>query len=287
MAVAEAVTNMAAAGVDELSTVKLSANWMAAAGEPGEDADLYDGVRAVALDLCDSLGLSIPVGKDSLSMATRWQEDSGSCEVIAPLSLVVTAFAPVSNIHATLTPVLRTDVESVLVFIDLAAEQCRLGGSALAQVYGQVGSEVPDVESTAVIRDFFVATRELMHGGHVLSYHDRSDGGLFVTLAEMAFAGRCGIEVDLGDGDPLAVLFNEELGAVFQIEKRKVNSVFQVLKEHRLESHSKVIGIVASSHSDISFTVGGHPLYRRCERDLHRVWSETTWRIQTLSLIHI
>ena len=282
MAVAEAITNMAAAGVDELSTVKLSANWMAAAGEPGEDADLYDGVRAVALDICDSLGLSIPVGKDSLSMATRWQEDSGSCEVIAPLSLVVTAFAPVSNIHATLTPVLRTDVESVLVFIDLAAEQCRLGGSALAQVYGQVGSEVPDVESTAVIRDFFVATRELMHRGHVLSYHDRSDGGLFVTLAEMAFAGRCGVEVDLGDGDPLAVLFNEELGAVIQIEKRKVNSVFEVLKEHHLESHCKVIGKVEPSHSDISFTVGGHPLYRRCERDLHRLWSETTWRIQTI-----
>ena len=169
---------------------------------------------------------------------------------------------------------LRTDVESVLVFIDLAAEQCRLGGSALAQVYGQVGSEVPDVESTAVIRDFFVATRELMHRGHVLSYHDRSDGGLFVTLAEMAFAGRCGIEVDLGDGDPLAVLFNEELGAVLQIEKRKVNSVFQVLKDHRLESHSKVIGNVESSHSDISFTVGGHatvsPMRARSSSDLVR-----------------
>ena len=282
MAVAEAITNMAAAGVDELCAVKLSANWMAATGQPGEDADLFDGVRAVALDLCESLELSIPVGKDSLSMATRWQQDERPCEVIAPLSLVVTAFAPVSDIHTTWTPVLRTNVESVLVFIDLASGRCRLGGSALAQVYGQVGSEVPDVESAAAIRHFFAATRELMQKGQVLSYHDRSDGGLFVTLAEMAFAGRCGIEVDLGEGDPLAVLFNEELGAVLQIEKSKLNSALQVLKDHRLASHSKVIGIVSSAHGDICLRAGGDPVYRRCGRDLHRIWSETTWRMQTL-----
>jgi len=282
MAVAEAITNMAAAGVGELAALKLSANWMAAADQAGGDADLFDAVHAVALDFCTSLGLSIPVGKDSLSMATRWQQDGRPCEVIAPLSLVVTAFAPVSNVHTTWTPTLRTDVESVLVFIDLASGRCRLGGSALAQVYGQVGSDTPDVESTAAISDFFAATRELMQRGQVLSYHDRSDGGLFVTLAEMAFAGRCGIEVDLEERDSLAVLFNEELGAVLQIEKNELNSVLGILKKHGLASHSNVIGIVSSAHADIWLRAGGHSLYRRCGRDLHRIWSETTWRMQTL-----
>ena len=198
MAVAEALTNIAAAPVTELSLVKLSANWMAAAGAPGEDAALFDTVRSVALDLCPALGVSIPVGKDSMSMRTRWTDVTGrQRDVVSPLSLIVSAFAPVDDVRGTWTPELRRDKgQTSLVLIDLAPGRARLGGSVLAQVYGHVGTEAPDVESPAAIREFFAALAELRRDEMVLAYHDRSDGGLFVTLCEMAFAGHVGLDID-------------------------------------------------------------------------------------------
>ncbi len=197
MAVAEALTNLAAAPVTDLGRVKLSANWMAAAGSPGEDAALFDTVRSVALDLCPQLGVSIPVGKDSMSMRTAWEEDGQRREVIGPLSLIVSAFAPCDDVRGTLTPQLRTELgPTELVLIDLAPGRARLGGSVLAQVYCQTGDEAPDVDRPETIVAFYRALHELREAGLVRAYHDRSDGGLLVTLCEMAFAGHCGVTID-------------------------------------------------------------------------------------------
>jgi phosphoribosylformylglycinamidine synthase len=203
MAVAEALTNLAAAPVTSLSLVKLSANWMAAAGAPGEDAALFDTVRAVALDLCPALGVSIPVGKDSMSMRTAWDDQGVRTEVVSPVSLIVSAFAPCNDVRQTWTPQLRTDAgPTELVLIDLARGHARLGGSILAQVYNHTGQESPDADDPAAIRAFFEALADLRASGSVLAYHDRSDGGLFVTLCEMAFAGHSGCEID---GDALTI----------------------------------------------------------------------------------
>jgi phosphoribosylformylglycinamidine synthase len=201
MAVAEAVTNLAAARIPSLDRVKLSANWMAAAGYPGEDAALYDTVHAVALDLCPALGVSIPVGKDSLSMRTAWR-DGGEKEVVAPLSLIVSAFAPVTDARGTLTPRLRSDLgETELVLLDLGRGKNRLGGSILAQVFGRFGDRAPDLDEPRLLAALFAAVQRLAAEGLVLAYHDRSDGGLCATVCEMAFAGHCGVTVNL---DPLA-----------------------------------------------------------------------------------
>ncbi|HEY8555436.1 MAG TPA: phosphoribosylformylglycinamidine synthase, partial [Burkholderiales bacterium] len=220
MAIGEALTNIAAARIRALPDVKLSANWMAAAGHPGEDAALYDTVRAVALELCPALGISIPVGKDSMSMKTVWTGPDGERrEVTAPLSLVVSAFAPVVDVRRTLTPQLRTDKgETDLILIDLGSGRNRLGGSALAQVYNRIGDEAPDVDDPRRLRLFFHVIQALNELGLALAYHDRSDGGLFATICEMAFAGHTGVRVDLSalGSDPIAALFNEELGAVLQ-----------------------------------------------------------------------
>ena len=179
MAVGEAITNIAAAPIRDIGDIKLSANWMAAAGHPGEDAALYDTVRAVAMELCPQLGISIPVGKDSLSMKTTWREDGATREVTAPLSLIVSAFAPVEDARRTLTPQLRTHCgETVLLLVDLGHGRCRLGGSALAQVYGEIGAEAPDLDAPERLAAFFKTLQALNHEGLILAYHDRSDGGL-------------------------------------------------------------------------------------------------------------
>jgi phosphoribosylformylglycinamidine synthase len=252
MAVAEAITNVAAAKIDSLSRVKLSANWMAAAGYPGEDAALFDTVKAVALELCPALGVSIPVGKDSLSMQTSWDGK----EIVAPLSLVVSAFAPVEDARETLTPQLRTDAgDTELLLIDLGRGRNRLGGSVLAQVQGSLGDECPDLDDPALLQGFFWAVQTLRP--LILAYHDRSDGGLFATVCEMAFAAHCGITLNLDaiafdaasdDVDAfkrntgeqlagraldlaLAALFAEELGAVIQIRSAERTRVMQVLRE--------------------------------------------------------
>ena len=288
MAVAEALTNLAAAPVASLSRVKLSANWMAAAGAPGEDAALFDTVKAVALDLCPRLGVGIPVGKDSMSMRTTWQEDGNERQVVSPLSLVVSAFAPCDDVRGTWTPQLRTDAgETELVFVDLANGQARLGGSILAQVFCQTGDETPDLDDPERLRGFFAALAELRAAGLVLAYHDRSDGGLFATVAEMAFAGHTGVTLDLtplaGEpGDPaaaLALLFNEELGALLQVRAKSRKRVLEVLAEHGLRA--QVVGAPREDER-VRVTLAGRMLLNESRIALHRLWSETTWQLQTL-----
>jgi phosphoribosylformylglycinamidine synthase len=286
MAVAEAVTNIAAADIARLEDVRLSANWMAACGEPGEDADLYDAVRAVGEEFCPALGIAIPVGKDSLSMKTAWQDGDDVRRVVAPVSLVVSAFAPVQDVRRTLTPQLRTDREDTrLVLVDLGAGRDRLGGSCLAQVYGRVGREAPDCDDPARLRASFEALARLRRAGLVLAYHDRSDGGLFVTLCEMAFAGHCGVEVDLvsagAESRIVAALFAEELGAVLQVDASKEEQVLAVLRESGLEDCVRTIGRVTTSDR-ISFSVSGRTVLSATRTELRRAWSETSFRMQAL-----
>jgi phosphoribosylformylglycinamidine synthase len=286
MAVGEALTNLAAAPVD-LSRVKLSANWMAAAGAPGEDAALFDTVKSVALDLCPKLGVGIPVGKDSMSMRTTWEERGRAHDVVGPLSLIVSAFAPCDDVRRTLTPQLQTERKTDLVFVDLAGGRQRLGGSILAQVFEQTGNEAPDVEGPELIKGLYAALGELRQAELVGGCHDRSDGGLLVTLAEMAFAGHVGISVDLeplvgADADTEAVLsalFNEELGVVIQTCTIGRARVLEVLTRHGLTG--RPVGELNRS-DEIRIGCGGRLLFVAPRSALHRLWSETTWQMQTL-----
>ena len=304
MAVGEAITNIAAAAIAKLGDVKLSANWMAAAGHPGEDAALFDTVRAVAMELCPQLGISIPVGKDSLSMKTTWFEEPGCLgenlsaqqvsrsqnkksegaarkEVVAPLSLIVSAFAPVTDARKTLTPQLRTDCgDTDLLLIDLGRGRNRLGSSALAQVYDAVGDATPDVVDAASLKNFFIAIQQLNQQGLLLAYHDRSDGGLLVTLCEMLFAARCGAQIALR-GDAAALLFNEELGALLQIRREDGDVVMKALAAADLAACCTIIGS-ASKGSRLVISVDGTTLLDESRIDLHRAWSETTYRMQQL-----
>ncbi|MGQ0504188.1 MAG: phosphoribosylformylglycinamidine synthase [Myxococcaceae bacterium] len=269
MAVGEAVTNLASAAVAKLSDIRLSANWMAAAGQPGEDGRLYDAVRAVGSELCPALGIAIPVGKDSMSMRTVW--DKG--EVIAPVSLIVTAFAPVEDIRRTVTPELQRDVgDTQLLLVDLGQGKNRLGGSALAQVHGQVGARPPDLDDPTLLRDFFAAIQTLNVEGKLLAYHDRSDGGLAVTLLEMAFAGGMGVTVDVG-ADPLPALFSEELGAVIQVRASDLPRVQALLPQ------AQVLG-VPTPGDQIVFHSGKKIVLSEKRSFLRGVWSETTFHLQ-------
>ncbi|HEX7599913.1 MAG TPA: phosphoribosylformylglycinamidine synthase, partial [Polyangia bacterium] len=228
LAVGEALTNIACAPIAKLGDVKLSANWMAAAGHPGEDARLYEAVRAAGSELAPALGIAIPVGKDSMSMSTVWHEGGKEKRVTSPLSLIVSAFAPVTDVRRALTPQLRLDQgESELLLVDLGLGKNRLGASALAQVYGQIGDQAPDLDDPTTLKTFFASIQELAAKGALLAYHDRSDGGLLVTLLEMAFAGGCGLDIDLGAlaGEAPALLFSEELGAVLQVRKTDAAAV--------------------------------------------------------------
>ncbi|WP_028989314.1 phosphoribosylformylglycinamidine synthase [Thermithiobacillus tepidarius DSM 3134] len=283
MAIGEALTNLAAARVERLEDVKLSANWMAPAGHPGEDAGLYDTVRAVGMELCPALGIAIPVGKDSMSMKTVWREGGEDKAVTAPLSLIVSAFARVPDVRRTLTPQLRADPQTDLFLVDLGAGRNRLGGSALAQVYKQLGDTPPDLDDPQLFRGFFAAVQQLNEAGLVLAYHDRSDGGLFATLCEMAFAGHSGLDVQLdGLGDePLAVLFSEELGAVLQTPRAARERVLAVLGQHGLAAVSHCIGAPASDDR-IVFRMGGREVLADSRIDLQRAWSETSYRMQSL-----
>ncbi len=282
LAVAEAITNLASAPVPELSSVRLSANWMAAAGHPGEDAALYDAVRAVGLELCPALGISIPVGKDSMSMRTVW--DGGKKRVVAPVSLVVTAFARVDDARRALTPELRDKSGgSRLVLVDLGAGKNRLGGSSLMQVYGALGDAAPDLDEPALLSGFFAAVRELAARELVLSYHDRSDGGLFVTLCEMAFAGGCGLVAQLETGE-LAELFAEELGAVLEVPEQALQTVFEVLARHGLSREGRMVRVLGRPTREplIVLESGGRELFSRPRHELMRSWAETSYRIQAL-----
>jgi phosphoribosylformylglycinamidine synthase len=282
MAVGEAITNIAAAAIPKLSSVRLSANWMAACGEPGEDAALYDTVRAIGEELCPALGIAIPVGKDSLSMKTRWEVDGEARSVVAPLSLIVSAFAPVEDARRTLTPELKFDGEdTVLLLVDLGAGRDRLGGSAVAQVYGQFGDELPDLDDPARLAAFFAAVQTLNRDGLLLAYHDRSDGGLFATLVEMAFAAHCGLDIELPQGDAFAALFAEELGAVVQLRERDLPAARVVLAEHGLAERTRVTGRPARG-GRVRIRAGETVLLDERRVDLHRAWSETSWRLQSL-----
>jgi phosphoribosylformylglycinamidine synthase len=287
LAVAEAITNIASAPIAKLSDVKLSANWMAPAGHPGEDARLYDAVKAVGAELCPALGIAIPVGKDSMSMRTTWEERGEKRSVTAPLSLIVSAFAPVTDVRRALTPELRGDgdvdvTDTELLLVDLGGGKHRLGGSCLAQVYGQVGAEPPDLDDPARLAGFFAAVQELGAAGALLAYHDRSDGGLFVTLVEMAFAGGVGLEIDIGSGaHPAALLFSEELGAVVQVRAADAGRVTEVFARHRLGGAVRSIGRPVSG-GRITIHAGEHHLFDEERTVLRAVWSETTHAIQRL-----
>ena len=287
MAVGEAITNLAAAAIEKLSDIRLSANWMAAAGHPGEDENLYETVRAVGMELCPELGIAIPVGKDSMSMKTVWEESGEQKSVTAPLSLVISGFAPVTDVTRTLTPQLRTDQgETDLILVDLAAGQNRIGGSALAQVYGHMGAVAPDLDDPEDIKAFFAVIQGLNQDRKLLAYHDRSDGGVFVTLAEMAFAGRTGVDIRLDGlaeeaGHFARELFNEELGAVIQVRREDTPFILQQFSGAGLGEHTSVIGTL-NDEDRIRFSFEGEPVIDQARADLQRLWSETSYRIQSL-----
>ncbi|REF02120.1 phosphoribosylformylglycinamidine synthase [Cupriavidus plantarum] len=312
MAIGEALTNLAAAPVIDLGKVKLSANWMAACGVEGEDAKLYDTVHAVGMELCPALGISIPVGKDSLSMRTKWSDEEGgksvAKEVVAPVSLIISAFAAVDNVNRTLTPQLRTDAgDTVLIAIDLGRGKNRLGGSILAQVTQQIGDRVPDVDDAEDLKRFFNVIQRLNREDKLLAYHDRSDGGFMAAVAEMAFAGHCGVslnvdmialdpaqEQDYGDAknwtqqiaerrneQTLRALFSEELGAVIQVRAEDRDAVFGVLRESNLSACSHVLGKPNTS-DQIEIYRDAKKVFGAARGELQRNWSEVSWRIARL-----
>ncbi len=307
MAVAEAITNLLAAPI-ELSRVKLSANWMAACGEPGEDAALYATVKAVGLELCPALGVSIPVGKDSLSMRTQWQSDDGAKKVTSPVSLIVSAFASLADVRGTLTPQLQSGLDTTLVLVDLGHGKNRMATSILAQTLNQVGDQVPDLDVAQDLVALVDAVNALRTEKKILAYHDRSDGGLVAAVAEMAFAGRVGValnidmlvtegdgvtdsRMDVGDSKnwagqvsgrrnelSLKALFNEELGVVLQIRTEDRNAVMQTLRTHGLSKHSHVIGKTQAS-PELQIWRDAKPIFKAALTDLHQVWDSVSWKI--------
>ena len=287
MAIGETLTNLAAARIEKLSDIKLSANWMAAAGHPGEDARLYDTVRAVGMELCPQLGLTIPVGKDSMSMKTRWEEEGAQKSVTSPMSLVVSGFAPVLDVRQTLTPQLRLDKGATdLILIDLGRGQNRMGGSILAQVYGKLGRQAPDVDDAEDLQAFFAVIQGLNADGLLQAYHDRSDGGLLTTVLEMAFAGHCGLSLNLDglldDADELpSVLFNEELGAVIQVHQDDTQIVLAQFSAAGLGDCVAVIGQPVNN-GYVSVSLGGSEVFSGDRRLLQQQWAETSYRIQRL-----
>ena len=280
MAIGEALTNIAAANIRDLSEIKLSANWMAAAGHSGDDAALYETVNAVGMELCPALGIAIPVGKDSMSMKSVWRDEKNTeHSVTAPVSCVISAFAPVDDVSKTLTPVMQLDQDSTLLMIDLSLGNERLGCSSLAQVFNQVGTDVPDVDCAETLKSGFLAVQELVKNGLVTAYHDRSDGGLIVTLLEMAFASRCGLDLQLTGSSVLNTLFNEELGIVVQVADSNKNDVEALLNKHEV-SFSEVGKPI---HGDeIMLLFNGESVLDSSRTKLHRIWSETSYHMQSL-----
>ena len=284
MAVGEALTNLGSAPIGDLSRTVLSANWMAAAGHEGEDARLFDTVKAVGMELCPELGITIPVGKDSLSMKTRWQDDSGDQSVVAPLSLIISAFAPVADVRKTVTPDLkRVNEASQLLLVDFAAGNNRLGASALTQVYGQIGDQGPDFDSAGRFLTLFALLQQLMSEGLLLAYHDRSDGGLIVTLCEMAFGGRLGLDCEVAalDDDVVAGLFSEELGVVIQVTESSMPQIETLFTDADLMDCLKPLGRVTDG-SNIRLSVEGNVVLEESITVLHRAWSETTYQMQSI-----
>ncbi|WNC73210.1 phosphoribosylformylglycinamidine synthase [Thalassotalea psychrophila] len=284
LAVAESLTNIAGTDIGDLNRIKLSANWMSAAGHPGEDAGLYEAVHAIGEELCPALGLTIPVGKDSMSMKTKWNENGEDKSVTSPMSLVITAFGRVEDIRKTVTPELRTDKgDSRIVAIDLSKGKNRLGGSCIAQVYKQLGQTTPDVDSPEVLKNFFNAMQRLVSEEKLLAYHDRSDGGLFTTVVEMAFAGHTGVDIDISKlaGDDLSVLFNEELGAVIQIREDDVDAIHAIIEEFGIQDCFTDIGRI-NNEDFIRFSRDGTEVLANSRTYYRTVWAETTFKMQSL-----
>jgi phosphoribosylformylglycinamidine synthase len=283
MAVAEAITNISAAAIADLRDIKLSANWMCAAGYGAEDEALYDTVRAVGMEFCPQLGLTIPVGKDSMSMRTTWRDGDEDKAVTAPMSLIVSAFAPVTDARLTATPQLQPEAAARLVLLDLGAGANRLGGSALAQVCGQLGDAVPDIDDPAALKGLFTLVQEQLAAGSLLAYHDRSDGGLLAALAEMAFAGHCGFEVDLSavPGDSLAKLFCEEAGAVLQVTASALPVLQQRADELGLGACLHDIG-VAQTGDALAIQLDGQSRWQDSRTRLQQLWARTSYEIQAL-----
>ena len=280
LAITEAITNLAAANCGDIRNVRLSANWMAPCGEPGEDANLFDTVKEVGLNFCPALGVSIPVGKDSCSMHTTWKDSKGvEHRQVAPLSLVVSSFAPVEDATLTLTPDLKKGA-SVLVYVDLGHGEYRLGGSCLAQVYSQLGCDHADADAKSV-KAFFNAMQKIVKGRLALAYHDRSDGGVAVTLAEMAITGGRGIRVELPDGDPLEVLFAEEPGAVLQVAEGNLKEVLSIFARAGLAKDVHVIGAPTDDRRFEVYVGARHALSTDITA-IRRAWSSTTYRMQAL-----
>ncbi len=281
MAIGEAITNIAAAQIDDIGNLKLSANWMAPASHAGEDAALFATVKAVGMELCPALGISIPVGKDSMSMKTVWDDGDTKKAVTSPISLVVTAFANTPDARKTLTPQLRTDLgETKLILIDLGNGKNRMGGSSLAQVYGQIGDEAPDVDKPEQLKAFFAEIQRLNAENKLLAYHDKSDGGLFATLCEMAFAGKCGLESNIhaASSDALETLFSEELGAVIQVRTADADTILAQLTKNL---SAQIIGDVTTKN-EINIALNGKTIFADTRVNLHRMWSETTYKMQGL-----
>ena len=284
LAVAEAITNVAAAKIEHISDIKLSANWMAAAGHPGEDAALYEAVEAVGMEICPALDIAIPVGKDSMSMKTVWQENGEQKSVTSPVSLNITAFAPVSDVRKTVTPQLRTDLgETELLLIDLGTGKNRIGGSCLAQVYNQIGDIAPDVEDATQLKNLFNAIQAMNAQELLVAYHDRADGGLYTTVAEMAFAGHCGVDLDISTllGDPAAALFNEEVGVVCQVKRSDRAEVEKVLEAFDLSGISHWVGS-PNATDEIKVISQGETLLALPRKTVQKWWSETSYRMQAL-----
>ena len=282
MAIGEAITNIAAARIGDIKDIKLSANWMSAAGHPGEDEKLYRTVQAVGMELCPALGITIPVGKDSMSMRTAWQQQGEEKAVTSPMSLIITAFSPVLDVRKTVTPQLRTDRgDTALLFLDLAAGAQRMGGSILAQVNCEMGDTAPDLDSPALIKGFFDAMQASLEQGDILAYHDRSDGGLLATLVEMSFAGHVGISVDVAGlgGDSIAALFNEELGAVIQVTAARLDAVVERFTDCGVSVH-QIGGL--NDLQQIEITQNARRFFSRPRVDLQRTWSETSYRMAAL-----
>ena len=283
MAIGEALSNIAAAQIGGLNKIKISANWMAAAGFKGEDAALFDTVEAVGMELCPALGIAIPVGKDSLSMKTIWTDNGQEKIMTSPLSLIVTAFAPVKDVSKTLTPQLKYIKDSLLILIDLGAGKNRLGGSVLAQVYNQIGVDCPDIDDSGLLKAFFNSIQTLNSQNKLISYHDRSDGGLLATVAEMMFASRLGASLSLDElgHDVLSTLFNEELGAVFQIRASDYAEVINLLDKSGLSHCTSVIGKVVNEQQ-LTIHLGDNLIYSASRAKLQTIWSEVSYRMQAL-----
>ena len=281
MAVGEALLNIAAAPIEQMNDVKLSANWMAAAGYGNEDQALFDAVEAVGMDLCPDLGIAIPVGKDSMSMRTTWQENGVDKSVTAPVSLIVSAFSPVTDVRKVLTPQLKPEVESRLLFIYVAEGQARLGGSCALQTYEAVGHQAPNLDSSARFKAAFQAIQACIQQGLFVAYHDRSDGGLITTLLEMTFAGRCGLNVSLPEGDTFAQLFNEELGAVCQVAVGKVEAVKQVFDTYGVANMLVELG-EATTDEQITVLADGKTIISGNRAHYQKLWARTSYEIQKL-----